>query len=161
MFPSVFGTPVKQEINPVEEPKENKTLAVYQKQQEKIGWLTQSWNFITTQWQEYWTPTPVSSTTSIFSNSKRIDPTDFCNACQVLGLSENDAKNLELVHTRFGTIMNSLKQRKSKLSEPLASQIQLLMNDVQTAYNTLTNTPTKGVSNELDTTTQFIHTPLA
>lgn len=38
--------------------------------------------------------------------------------------------------------MNSLKQRHAQLAGPLASQIQLLMDDVQTAYITLTKEET-------------------
>lgn len=131
-----FGTPVSQDVPSIEKEKESAALTIYQRHHDPNNWLARGQDLITAQ-REYWFPDSKPPKTSIFSNAKKLDPTDFSNACKILGVSENESSNLELIHKRYEEIMSSLRQRHSQLSGPLASQLQLLMDDVQSAYITL------------------------
>lgn len=145
MFPSFSSYFGYKNEPPIIEEKEDKAMTLYQQQQATkapFGYFnqaTQSWNFLTNWWEEYRNSKPLPTTNSIFSNSKRIDPNILENAYKILGITESDAENISLIKTRYETITNSLKERQARLSGPLATQIQFLIDDAEAAYKTLTN----------------------
>jgi hypothetical protein len=145
MFATLFSSkPSNQTAPPAAEPEKGAALTIYQKQQSQSPWWAESLNYIIAQ------VTPSHTKTSIFSSSKKLDPKNFSNACKILGINEENATNLALVHTQYKTISNDLLQRQAQLSGPLASEVQLLITDIQTAYATLTQ-PQQEQQNEFDT----------
>lgn len=72
----------------------------------------------------------------VFS-TKRLDPTNFENACKILNLRPEEATDLVKVKAQHEVIMKGLEERKRGLSEPLAEGLQQLIEDAQTAYTTL------------------------
>ena len=82
-------------------------------------------------------PRNSEETSSLIDRSKRLDPTDRLNGCKILNVPEEEIENKELIEVKYGKIIDSLRERQSKVSPIIAAEIEKLISDVNIAYETL------------------------
>ena len=75
--------------------------------------------------------------TSFPSCIKRLKVDCVQNACKILNMPEDRAKDLDFVKARWEKITQELNRRKQNLSRPLAAEFELMLEDCNSAYTFL------------------------
>ncbi|HEU64687.1 MAG: hypothetical protein KR126chlam4_01209 [Candidatus Anoxychlamydiales bacterium] len=79
----------------------------------------------------------ISVSESSFPKVSRLDPKILANALRILSITEDKKDELDFINSQHLKITKALEEKKSKLSDILAKQVQLLIDDANVAKNTL------------------------